>query len=243
MDNYGLKILQRRNTLKHNLQAMNTLNDLIDNWGIDLIFGIPNESYKEFFSGIKQIQQYNIKHISLYEFSLDEEALWSKKQFHYNDEETINIYNDFIAMFNDFEHYEISNFAKPYYYSKHNIKYWQFDNYIGLGVSAHSFVNGMRFFNGKNLKAYYQNIRSNHLFPYKIPTTKEQLKIEYIITSLRTKWGLNLQFYKQLFGTNFLLEYKNIIEKNKNAFLIKDNYVILKPSHYLVSDKIFMDFL
>lgn len=118
---------------------------------------------------------------------------------------------------NGFEHYEISNFSKPGYNSKHNSLYWLGGNYLGLGPSAHSFNGNSRQWNVSSLSKYLQQGGDNELIYEKEILTKVQQFNEYMMTSLRTSWGCSLQHIENVFG----LSYASNLESEIQAFIQK----------------------
>ncbi len=142
-----------------------------------------------------------------------------------------------------FEHYEVSNFAKPGFYSKHNTSYWTYAKYIGVGPSAHSFDGVSRQWNVANNTRYLKAVASS--LPY---CEKEQMSIEeqyneLILTSLRTVWGLNKKVLADRFGEKLNgYFYKAIEPYTKCGKLIDDGTTIRIPTeHFLVSDGIMSD--
>ena len=134
--------------------------------------------------------------------------------------------------------YEISNFAKEGKYSKHNTSYWQQKKYIGFGPSAHSFNLVSREWNISSLPKYIQSINNkNRMFEAEMLSAKD-IKNEYLITRLRTKWGIDKEYYISRFGANaFLLLYKKTKDLMKENLMEEDSKRIkLTPKGLLVSD-------
>jgi len=133
---------------------------------------------------------------------------------------------------NGFAHYEISNFCKEPYFSKHNKSYWFGDKYLGLGPSAHSFDGKLRQWNVSNISKYISEIEKN-IIPAEIEKlTLNQKYNEYILTSLRTMWGTDLNFISKQFG--------NELEKHFNSNVknhVSSGKVLKKNVKYVLSDK------
>jgi len=146
---------------------------------------------------------------------------------------------------NGYRHYEISNYAKPGFESKHNLKYWEYENYLGLGPSAHSFNNYSRQWNVKNVNSYIDSIRNNKSFH-----EGEELSIrtrfnEYIMTSLRTMWGIDLDFVEREFekeGYDYII---NLAGKFKGYGLMKQDKknLVLTNQGKIISDNIISEFM
>lgn len=178
-----------------------------DNLTIDLIYGTPTLSDEAWEKNVKTAIGFQIPHLSCYALTVEPKTALEKmiKQKDIADVDTEKQSGHFellMQWMNDagYEHYEISNFAKPGFRSKHNSSYWQGKSYIGLGPSAHSFNETSRQWNVANNAFYIQSI-SKGLVPFEIETlTTEQQINEYIMTSLRTIEGISLQKVKQNFG-------------------------------------------
>jgi oxygen-independent coproporphyrinogen-3 oxidase len=126
-----------------------------------------------------------------------------------------------ILMNEDYNRYETSNFAKSGYQSRHNQKYWQEVDYLGLGVSAHSYVDGYRFYNTKRLDTYIDNLEHGKSPIYaKEYIVKETRKNERIMLSLRTSKGLDVAKYKRDFGEDILET-----RKEKIGFMVDKNLI------------------
>lgn len=141
---------------------------------------------------------------------------------------------------NRFEHYEISNFAKNGHYAKHNTNYWKGRHYLGLGPSAHSFNGVSRSWNIANNQKYIQAIRQQDSF-YETEILSIQNRInEYIMTALRTMWGINLSHIEKIFGQDIATQ----IIKEAQTFLdygqleLKGNHLVLSSSGKVIADHI-----
>ena len=178
-----------------------------DNFSVDLIYGSPLLSNDDWKKNVDAIIEKNIPHISCYaltvepETALDKMILQKKKSPVDADKQAAQL----ILLMQwlreaGYEHYEISNFAKPGYRSKHNSSYWQGKKYYGFGPSAHSFDGEKRKWNIANNALYIQSLKENNIpFEEEILTATQQLN-EYIMISLRTMEGLNLDIVKEKFG-------------------------------------------
>jgi oxygen-independent coproporphyrinogen-3 oxidase len=145
---------------------------------------------------------------------------------------------------NNFIQYEISNFGKEHFFSKHNSNYWKGSYYLGLGPSAHSFDGKSRQWNVANNNGYIQKISGNDVgyFEKEILTKNNHFN-EYILTSLRTIWGINLNYLNTHFNTDFISILKKEVENHiKNeTIILKDNAYILTNKGKLLADKIASD--
>lgn len=215
-----------------------------DNISIDLMYGLPNQTLANWQQNIQQAIDLRVQHISSYSLTVEEGTALAhfikhKKSTIPSEESYELFYNVLCEMLEKsaFEHYELSNFAKDKKYSMHNIGYWHGKNYIGVGPSAHSYNGVERRWNIANNALYEKNIGSNNYFENEI-LSYENKHNEYIMTRLRTQWGIDLHDFESLFDKNILL--KNI-SKIKNHFIITENNIRLKPASMLISDSLFSE--
>jgi oxygen-independent coproporphyrinogen-3 oxidase len=215
-----LKFMNRAHSAKESKKCLTEATKYFNNISIDLIYGIPNMSNKRWLSNLKQTFDFNIPHISSYALTVEEKTVLhnmiKKGKVPPVDEnlalEHFNILVEETEK-RGFVHYEISNFGQPAYFSKHNISYWFGEKYLGIGPSAHSFTGFERSWNVSNNTKYI-----NALFADKLPSEKEQLTEinrfnEYIMTGLRTIWGVSFQKIEKEFGAMYLEELKKGAER------------------------------
>ena len=241
-----LKFLNRR----HNAtQSVNSIIDAqtvgFDNISIDLIYGIQNQTVNHFMTDLEAFFSFGLNHLSAYHLTIEENTQFGRMLkrgaiSEVKETESLIFYNELINIMSkkNYIHYEISNFALPGYYSKHNMSYWKNVSYIGLGPSAHSYNFNSRFWNIDSVQKYIHKIENNEEY-FEIETLENFEKFnEYIITGLRTKWGCDLNVIKIKFGEKYLKHCNNIIyEKLKNGVIIKDeNKFFLSEKSLLQSD-------
>lgn len=206
-----LKLMNRAHNTQEAISCLTEATHYFDNISVDLIYGIPGLSNKQWRKNIDIVLSSGISHISSYALTVEPNtALYSliKKG-------TINNVNDMQAQEqfyilteelskHNFTHYELSNFAKDGALSINNSSYWQGKSYIGIGPSAHSFDGKQRSWNVKNNSKYISAIQQN-----KLPIERELLSItdqynEYVMTGLRTIWGVSLDKVTREFGKEYL---------------------------------------
>ncbi len=188
-----------------------------DNITIDLIYGVPNMTSEKWLENLKIAFEFGVPHISSYALTVEEKtalASFIKKGKVPAVDENLALEHFSILVAETekqgFVQYEISNFGKPNYFSKHNMSYWLGEKYIGVGPSAHSYNGSERSWNVSNNAKYIKSISENEL-----PRTIEVLSIndkfnEHIMTGLRTTWGVDLLKIERDFGTPYLENlYKN----------------------------------
>jgi len=144
-----------------------------------------------------------------------------------------------------FIHYEISNFGKPGYFSRHNSNYWKQVNYLGIGPSAHSFNGYSRQWNVSSVKEYIKSVNSGRTFYEREELDTRSRFNEYIMTSLRTMWGIDLEYVEKAFDKESYDYLVNLSGKFKNYGLMKSegHFLILTNQGKMISDNIISEFM
>jgi len=181
-----------------------------NNLSIDLIYGTPGMDQQQWLANIKQTLSYNMPHISAYCLTIEPKTAfgnWFEKKeiAPINEDKANQQYEILINELNNngYEQYEISNFCLPGNEAKHNSSYWKGIPYLGLGPSAHSFNGNSRTWNISNNAKYIKSINEGADFFETEKLSKPMQYNEYIMTALRTKWGISLDKIQQKFGTDF----------------------------------------
>lgn len=248
-----LRFLNRRHTSAQSAEAIAAAFKAgFENVSIDLIYGIPGMTTEHLALNLSETFSYGIKHLSAYHLTIEPGThfgkLKEKNRFEETDEE------ESVAQFNllidrtteaGFIHYEISNFSKAGYFSVHNTNYWKQVPYLGLGPSAHSFNGYSRQWNIRNLKKYVSSLKGNKQFYEKEELDLKTKFNEYILTSLRTMWGIDLQYVEKAFekeGYDYVI---NLAGKFINYGLMeqKENALILTNQGMMISDNIISEFI
>ncbi len=196
-----------------------------ENLTIDLIYGFPLLTDKKWKENISKAILFQIPHISSYSMTVEPKTALAKfinteKQQPLDDVQSANQFQILIEELttNGFEHYEISNFAKPNQYSKHNTNYWRGVSYLGIGPSAHSFNGESRQWNIANNAKYLAELALKNIpFEIEILSINDRFN-EYVMTSLRTMWGIDLKKVEHNFGSNI----KDKLLASADEFLAKD---------------------
>jgi oxygen-independent coproporphyrinogen III oxidase len=237
---------------KHNQEsALNCINNAqnagFKNISIDLIYGISNQSIENFSNDLEIAKNLNIQHLSAYHLGIEENSYFGKLKktgrfTEISDDRSEEFYNYLInwSIKNDFEHYEVSNFAKNGFYSKHNKGYWFSSPYLGLGPSAHSYTGDKRIFNISNVNEYIRKLGSNDSFFELEELSSIDKYNEYIMLRLRTKWGVDINEMKLLLSSNtFDKIMRSISLYSESDYLrINNNSIILTEKGYFISDSI-----
>ena len=220
-------------------QAENCVKNAIDagitNISIDLIYGFPGLMDTQWEANLQKAQNLPINHLSCYCLTVEEKTPLKKLietgRYKAPDEDiATGHFNTLVnwAKTNHWEHYEISNFCRNGFYSKHNTGYWQQKHYLGIGPSAHSYNSAERRWNVKDNNLYIQGWEQNQTsFEVEILTPTEKLN-DFILTSLRTQWGLDIAVASEISGTDFFKENKELIDMYVSMGLMETDKSILK---------------
>ena len=200
------------------------------NINVDLMIGLPNQTIKDIEESLNKLIKLNPEHISVYSLIVEEETpLFKEIQ-----NETLKLPGDEIEremywyVKNELEnsgyiHYEISNFAKPGFESKHNMNCWKQQEYIGVGAAAHSYTNGVRFSNVDTIEEYisnYENGKEEDNLIFHEKQNKKSMMKEYMMLGLRKIEGIKIQDFKSKFAENPIFIYRKEFEK-----LIKEELI------------------
>ena len=212
------------------LNSINYAKDVgFDNISIDIIFGIPDQSLEDFAKDIDKALSLELNHMSFYILTFYQNTpIYSYKERQKNEDEIAIFYELLREKLKDYTHYEISNFAKESYQSKHNLGYWEYKNYLGIGAGAHSKVEPFIFSNPKDIDAYKENILNKRIF-LKALNEEEHLKNK-IMMGLRTIHGVEESTI-------------NIPKHLEGFFEKKHGRVFIKPDYWLVSNAIISEII
>ena len=200
-DDKVLQFMNRAHSAEQASNAVKMAQDAgFDNLTIDLIYGVPKSTLQSWEKELISMEKLGIPHLSAYCLTIEENTVfgnWQKKGKieHFGDEDSLKQFQLLIDFANQvgMEQYEISNFAKQGFISQHNSSYWLGENYLGIGPSAHSFNGNERGWNVANNLLYQKSIElGESQYESETLTTQDRFN-EYILTRLRTKWGINLR--------------------------------------------------
>jgi len=246
-----LALMNRSHNAKQAIDAVkNAQKAGIKNISIDLIYGLPDLPINKWRDNIEQAFNLGVPHISAYCLTIEKKTalnhMVQKKQITLpNDAETSEQFYMLIeeSVKHGFTHYEISNFGKEGMYSRHNSSYWKNESYLGIGPSAHSYNGSSRQWNISNNALYIKGIEAGEAV-FEIENLTEADKFnEYVMTGLRTIWGINLDYVKTSFGEDILQE---LIQDSKpyiDSGYMQQNRenVTLTQKGKLIADKIASD--
>ena len=214
-----LKNMGRTHTLDDFNNAVSLIREQgISNINADMIVGYPGQSEKDTVETAKYLISKNIPHVSAYILSVEQGTplqfmIDNGTQKLPKEEKLLKTYQAVVNTLSEagYIRYEVSNFAKPGFVCKHNLTYWTRNEYLGLGVSAHSYIDGVRFFNTENLQSYCECLETKNKAPVSSVTklTTAEKKEEAVMLSLRTNEGLSTKAYEEEFHENFLAKHKD----------------------------------
>ncbi|MDD3765994.1 MAG: radical SAM family heme chaperone HemW [Eubacteriales bacterium] len=212
-----------------------------DNINVDLMFSLPNQTKEKFKSTLEQVINLSPEHISCYSLIVEENTPFSSMDFDYpTEDEDREMYLMCVQLLREhgYEHYEISNFCKPGFYCKHNLKYWDRVNYYGFGAGAHSLIDNVRFENTADIEVYTRENRKTAEV-----LSRYDIEKEFIFLGLRKMSGISLSEYKSLFGQDFLEKYEKTISKFKDFSRVEGDYFRLNIDGISVSNTILSYFM
>lgn len=208
------------------------------NINVDLMLGLPNQSLNDLQESITEVVNLEPEHISVYSLIIENGTPFCEKL----EKQEIALPSDELerAMYWEtkrklekagYTHYEISNFAKPGFESKHNLSCWNQEEYIGIGVSAHSYTNNVRYSNIDSIEDYIRNYENGNEidnFVFHEKQNKESKMKEFMMLGLRKIQGIHIQDFKNKFGENPIYLYKKELEKLVNEELLEIDGDVIK---------------
>ncbi len=240
-DNEELIWMNRAHNAKESEASVKRAQDRgFDNITIDLIYGSKFSNITNWKKTLDKAIALDVNHISSYNLTIEEKTKLGhdfkiKKEVAIDDEKSSEMFLEMIDRLekNKFIHYEISNFGKEGFFSEHNSNYWKGKHYIGYGPSAHSFDGSSRQWNVSNNSLYIKQVseKKEAYFEKEILTEKERFN-EYVLTSMRTIWGIDLNYLKSNFNSDFVKSFLNQVET-----YIKQESVLVKGSVYTLTEK------
>tara|TARA_B100000902_G_C27321463_1_gene924908 strand:+ start:3149 stop:4183 length:1035 start_codon:yes stop_codon:yes gene_type:complete len=246
-----LKFMNRSHSSKDAIKSIHLAKKTgFKNITIDLIYGLPNQKVQDWENNLDILFSLDIQHFSAYSLTVESKTPLShlvktQKVMMLSDEKIIEQFNllQIKASEKGFIHYEISNFGKEGHFSRHNTAYWKNHNYLGIGPSAHSFNGKTRRWNTSSNKKYISNIASKTSYFELEELNITQQYNEYILTSLRTIWGVNINLIKESYGNHFEVYFLKQVKKwtQKKFITVDSNIYKLTASGKVLADTIVSD--
>jgi oxygen-independent coproporphyrinogen-3 oxidase len=252
-DDEDLHFLNRRHDSERAENAVRLCKDAgLNNISIDLIYGLPGQSVKAWRKNINKAISLDIPHISAYHLIYEEgtalyKLLEAGKIKPVDEDKSLDMFSALIDMLGEagYEQYEISNFCKDNMYSRHNSSYWLGKKYLGLGPSAHSYNEEVRTWNVSSMDKYIKAVREGApSFEIEELDTRTRYN-DYVLTGLRTKWGVDLSVLCDKFGRDYMDYFIGIAKKYEAAgtLFFENEKVRLTRRGIFVSDGIMSDLM
>jgi oxygen-independent coproporphyrinogen-3 oxidase len=246
LDDIVLAEFNRKHTKELIFNALDTIQSSnIRNLSVDLIFSVPGISDQALLQSLNFLLPYDIKHYSAYNLTIAKNSIlfWKIQngEILESDESVFLsqyeiIYNHLLS--HGYSQYEVSNYCRTGYFSKHNLAYWEQQPYLGIGVSAHSYNRHSRQWNHTNIKKYIRDLKMN-VIDFKVEQLTEiDVYNEYVILKLRTYTGMSVSYIKNNFDAKLSEHFLSNVSRLKRMdhFNIVGDLVIPKPSDLLVAD-------
>ncbi len=249
-----LKFLNRRHSAKQAIAAVANCQAVgLTNLSIDLMYGLPNQTLEAWRENINQAIALNVPHISAYHLIYEEGTALYKlmeagKVRSVDEDVSLAMFTTLIDTLssNGYQHYEISNFAQPHYISKHNSAYWKGKPYLGVGPSAHSYDGVNRAWNIASLTGYIEAMEQQKP-ALEVEVLDQQAQYnDFILTGLRTMWGINTGEIENIFGEKLALYCKKQATpyiKSGLLCLSENNTLTLSREGIFISDSIMSDLM
>jgi oxygen-independent coproporphyrinogen III oxidase len=224
-----------------------------ENINVDLIFGIPGQTLNEWLNTLSNVIRLGSRHLSCYSLKIEEGTVFDKrvksgKMVPIDDDIDREMYHETIRILNSYgyNHYEISNFAREGYECRHNLIYWNAEEYLGFGAGAHSYVKGKRFNNEYSLERYIALLSEGKDFHENVEIiTKEDSMSEYMILGLRLIKGIDKNEFKERFNEDIMALYQDKINKLIDEELLEsiNNNLRLTPKGLDLANRVFVEFI
>ncbi|MDU1411510.1 MAG: radical SAM family heme chaperone HemW [Clostridium sp.] len=225
----------------------------INNINVDLMFGLPGQSLKEWMETLKVVTDLNPEHLSCYSLIIEEGTKFynlyeSGKLILPTEDTERDMYEKAIPYLKErgYFQYEISNFSKKGYECKHNLIYWSLENYIGCGSSSHSYLNGVRYRNEEKVETYIKSMKEkgSALVETMTNEVKDEME-EFMFLGLRKIEGISIEEFSNRFKVSIYNVYKDVIEKYLNLKLLtlKGDRLFLTEKGIELSNQVMADFI
>ena len=245
-----LKLMNRAHNTKEAIKCIELAKAHFENFSIDLIYGIPGMTEERWLENLRKAFAFEVPHISCYALTVEPKT--ALKKFiekgivpPLNDEMAQRHHNLLVAETEKvgLDNYEFSNFGKPGFYSENNMSYWHGEAYLGVGPSAHSYDGERRSWNISNNSKYMISIEEDSLPLEREVLSKQDQYNEYVMTRLRTMWGISLQEVQEFFGVEY---YDYLIKQTeshleKELLTLDDEFLTVTKKGKFLSDGIASD--
>lgn len=226
------KLLDRKINKEKMIKSVKLVKKYFDNVNVDLMYALPEESIDDLEEDLSIFKELDVNHISTYSLIIEDHTKLGIKKLKDEDDISADMYYKIVDYLkaNGYNHYELSNFSKIGYESKHNLNYWNNDEYYGFGAGASGFLSGIRYDNTKSVVNYING--KTRVYEEKI--SKNQMIMDEIMLNLRIIKGINKEKFKNKYNISFdkVFDYKDMIlkgylsETDKNIYIPKDKLFV-----------------
>ena len=248
-----LKLMNRRHSVLQAIQSVRWAKEAgFSNMSIDLIYGLPNQTLEEWERNVRIAVELDVEHISAYNLTYHAGTVFYRQLKkgilkELPDELSLQQFGMLTRVLKEagFEHYEISNFCKPGFYSQHNSSYWKSKKYLGIGPSAHSYDLVSRRWNVSSISKYIDALENDQSYSEAEILTEQDRYNDFIITGLRTIWGISEEFIQASYPVRYFTHFQKFKEKYllTGHLLCTMGKVCISPEGLFISDKIMADFM
>lgn len=222
------------------VKAINVIARYFDNYSIDLIYGLPLQTFKSWQADLLYLREIWVPHISIYALSIEENSIWGKQnKAPIDDDMYAEYYKMARQILENYQHYEISNFCLKGYQSQHNLVYWHYDNYLAIGASGSGKINNHRTTNCLSVHSYIAGCS----LAEDLILDKEEQMFEYLMMGFRLSEGISLKRFKDIFAVDFCEKYAESIKKHHDQLDITKERISIKTEYWYISNSIIVDFL
>lgn len=252
-NDYLLKLLNRVHNRKRAIQSIHLARESgFDNLNVDLIFGIPEQTIDDWKKTLDTITSFQPEHLSVYNLTVERgtrlHQLIKTKQLQLPSEDSqVKMFNFAMKYLTkkNYQHYEISNYALRGFACRHNLKYWEGDEYLGIGVASHSWIDGQRFFIPPKLKLYTENVKKGKL-PYQYDKVKSLRRniAEKLMMGLRLIGGINLNGFREKYDIDITQFFESEIKElySMKLISISKNHLRLTKRGILLANEVMSKF-
>ncbi|MEQ8337855.1 MAG: radical SAM family heme chaperone HemW [Cyclobacteriaceae bacterium] len=242
-----LKYINRCHSSDQAMEAMDLIASNFDNFNADLIYAIPPASDQSWLQDVEDLLSYDPPHVSVYGLTIEQETVFGKwasqgKLKEVSESDNAQEYKLAIEQLESsgYIHYEISNFCRPDYFSRHNTSYWKGAKYLGVGPGAHSYDGDSRSWNIRNNPKYIRSLEEGKFEPTREELSPANRQNEYVMTRLRNIWGIDLVAFQKMFNADFLKINKPFTDQlfTKKLAIIKEDHFHLTKAGWFLADEI-----
>ncbi len=242
------EILKKIGRIHDRAQAIRTIDrtcSIFGNVSADVMLGLPSDTTDGVLSTLSELTEFPLKHLSAYGLKIEENTpLYGERgNLGIPDDDTqADMYEAVVDFLRErgFERYEISNFARPGYESRHNLKYWECCEYLGIGVAAHGYMNGERFAKTSDIARYIDNPAA---LSQREPIPPETSLFEHIMLGLRLEKGIDIDCLNRKFGIDFLSKYRAALSKLSGILRIDGRRLAVKPEYFFCLNSVLVEFM